>query len=48
LAETGPRDYGERMHFGLEYQWLQNYFLRLGYKANYDEEDLTAGAPVVT
>jgi hypothetical protein len=39
-----PRDYGERMHFGLEYQWLQNYFLRLGYKANYDEEDLTAGA----
>jgi hypothetical protein len=41
-----PRDYGERMHFGLEYKMYQNYFLRMGYKTNYDEEDFTAGAGV--
>ncbi len=39
-----PRDYGERQHIGLEYSMYKNYFLRLGYKINYDEEDLTAGA----
>jgi len=42
-----PKDYSERMHFGLEYVFKGNYFLRAGYKYNYDEEDLTAGAGLI-
>jgi len=39
-----PRDSGERQHYGLEYSYLGRYFLRAGYKANYDREDFSAGA----
>ena len=39
-----PRDYSERMCFGLEYGFKNMIFLRGGYKANYDEQDLTLGA----
>ncbi len=38
-----PRDYSERMHFGLEYSFNDIVFLRGGYKTNYDAEDLTLG-----
>ena len=38
------RDYSERLHFGLEYDFRQLVFLRGGYKANYDQENLTLGA----
>lgn len=39
-----PRDYSERLHFGLEYGFRNMVFLRGGYKTNYDEQDLTLGA----
>lgn len=38
-----PRDYSERMQFGLEYSYRYIVFLRGGYKTNYDEEDLSLG-----
>ncbi|MCF7805465.1 MAG: PorV/PorQ family protein [Candidatus Marinimicrobia bacterium] len=38
-----PRDYTERMNFGLEYGFKNMFFLRGGYKTNYDEEDFTVG-----
>jgi Type IX secretion system protein PorV len=41
-----PRDFSERIHFGLEYGFDQMYFLRAGYKTNYDEENLSLGAGV--
>jgi hypothetical protein len=39
-----PRDFGERLHLGLEYGYDQMFFLRGGYKSNYDEQGLTLGA----
>lgn len=39
-----PRDYSERLHFGVEYGFRNLVFLRGGYKTNYDEEDLSLGA----
>jgi len=39
-----PRDYSERLHLGCEYSFKNLLFLRGGYKANYDEENLTFGA----
>jgi hypothetical protein len=41
-----PRDFGERVHMGLEYGYDQMFFLRGGYKTNYDEQGLTLGAGV--
>ncbi len=41
-----PRDYSERLNVGLEYGYKNMLFLRGGYKANYDEEDLTFGGGV--
>lgn len=38
-----PRDFAERMHFGLEYSFKNLVFLRGGYKTNYDQEDFTLG-----
>jgi len=39
-----PRDYSERMYFGMEYGFKNMVFLRGGYKTNHDEQDLTLGA----
>jgi hypothetical protein len=39
-----PRDYSERLLFGLEYGFNHLIFLRAGYKTNYDEEDVSFGA----
>lgn len=39
-----PRDYSERLHFGMEYGYHDLFFVRGGYKTNYDEEDLSFGA----
>jgi len=39
-----PRDYTERQHFGLEYVFSDFFALRMGYKTNYDEEDISFGA----
>ena len=41
-----PRDFSERLHFGLEYGFRDMLFLRGGYKSNYDEEDLSFGAGI--
>ncbi|MEN8191346.1 MAG: PorV/PorQ family protein [Bacteroidota bacterium] len=41
-----PKDYGERQHFGLEYSFRGTYYLRTGYKFNYDNEDISAGLGV--
>jgi hypothetical protein len=38
-----PRDYEERLHVGLQYSFLETFYLRGGYKFQYDEEGLTAG-----
>jgi hypothetical protein len=42
-----PRDFTERLHLGCEYSYRNKVFLRGGYKTNYDEEGLTAGAGVL-
>ena len=41
-----PRDYSERLHAGLEYGFMKMFYLRAGYKFNYDEEGFTAGLGV--
>lgn len=38
------RDYSERLHFGMEYVFVDLVALRLGYKTNYDEENISFGA----
>jgi len=38
-----PRDYAEQVNIGCEYTLLRMLALRLGYRYNYDEEDITAG-----
>ncbi len=44
LDALHPRDYSERVHLGLEYSFRKSFYLRAGYKINYDEEDFSAGA----
>jgi hypothetical protein len=46
LDAVHPRDFGERVHMGLEYGYDQMIFLRGGYKTNYDEQGLTLGAGI--
>jgi hypothetical protein len=41
-----PRDYEERLHMGLEYGFMGMFFVRTGYKFNYDEEGFAAGLGV--
>ncbi len=41
-----PRDYSERLHFGLEYGFKDMVFLRGGYKTNYDEENVSFGGGI--
>lgn len=41
-----PRDYSERVHTGLEFNFQEMFFLRGGYKFNYDEQGLTGGIGV--
>jgi len=38
-----PRDYTERVQFGLEYAYRNLIFLRGGYKINFDEQSWSAG-----
>ena len=38
-----PRDYSQQHHLGLEYSFRDMFFLRGGYKINFDEEGLTYG-----
>ncbi|MBE0570455.1 MAG: PorV/PorQ family protein [Ignavibacteriaceae bacterium] len=41
-----PRDYSQQHNVGAEYSFYDMFFLRAGYKINYDEEGLTLGAGV--
>ncbi len=41
-----PRDYSQQHHVGFEYSYLNMFFLRAGYKINFDEEGITFGAGV--
>jgi len=41
-----PKDYSQQHNIGMEYSFSQMFFLRAGYKINYDEEGLTLGAGV--
>ena len=41
-----PRDFSERLHAGMEYGFMDMFFVRTGYKFNYDEEGFTAGVGV--
>ena len=43
IDATHPRDYRERLHFGVEYSLFDIFFLRGGYKINYDEDKLSFG-----
>ena len=38
-----PRDYSQQHHLGMEYSFRDIFFLRAGYKLNFDEEGLTYG-----
>lgn len=38
-----PRDYGEKLKFGVEYAYLGSFFVRAGYRINYDQRGLTFG-----
>lgn len=41
-------DYAERLHVGTEYGFLNQFFLRGGYRFNYDEGNLSGGVGVNT
>jgi hypothetical protein len=43
LDALHPNDHTERIHVGAELSYLNNYFLRAGYKFNHEVESLTAG-----
>lgn len=38
-----PNDYDQQAHFGLEYEYANTFAIRIGYKYNYDNENLTFG-----
>lgn len=39
-----PNDNSERAHFGTEFAFFDRFFVRAGYKYNYDDQDFTFGA----
>ena len=41
---THPNDNSERAHFGSEFSFFDRFFVRTGYKYNYDDQDFTFGA----
>jgi long-subunit fatty acid transport protein len=41
---THPNDNAERAHFGTEFSFYDRFFVRAGYKYNYDDQDFTFGA----
>jgi hypothetical protein len=46
IDASHPRDFTERLHFGLEY-WLYDMIaLRAGYKINYDEDNVSLGVGI--
>jgi hypothetical protein len=47
LDAVHPNDNVERINTGAEFSFLNKIFLRVGYKFNYDDEDLNFGAGVI-
>jgi hypothetical protein len=43
VESNHPRDFGERVKFGLEYNYLKTIYLRTGYITRQDERNLSAG-----
>ena len=43
VERTHPRDWSERMNYGIEYGLMNFLFLRAGYKQNYSSEGVTLG-----
>ena len=41
-----PNDYAQQEHIGMEYSYAEVFFLRAGYKFNYDYEGLTLGSGI--
>jgi long-subunit fatty acid transport protein len=41
---THPNDNAERAHFGTEFSFFDRFYVRAGYKYNYDDQDFTFGA----
>jgi hypothetical protein len=41
-----PNDYGQQMHLGGEYAFEEAFFVRGGYKVDYDNDNFTAGAGI--
>jgi len=41
---THPNDNKERAHFGTEFSFFDRFFIRGGYKYNYDDQDFSFGA----
>ena len=41
---THPNDNAERAHFGTEFSFFDRFFIRAGYRYNYDDQDFTFGA----
>lgn len=41
---THPNDNAERAHIGTEFSFFDRFFVRAGYKYNYDDQDFTFGA----
>lgn len=46
IEGVNPRDYSERVHLGCEYGFQDMFFIRAGYKFNYDVESFSFGAGV--
>jgi hypothetical protein len=43
IESRHPRDFDEKLKFGAEYTFMQQFVARLGYMKNYDERGITAG-----
>ncbi len=43
VESTHPRDYREKVKFGAEYRYMNTFFVRAGYRINYDQRGLTFG-----
>jgi hypothetical protein len=46
IEANDPTDFYLRYNYGMEYEWNKIIALRVGYKANYDEADFTAGVGI--
>ncbi len=44
IDATHPNDYNERINVGTEINFVDRFFVRGGYRFNYDDENLTVGA----